>query len=112
MTSASSKFKCVIIQKASWIDPDDDMKGSKVNPRDEVPQAQVVSNVACDCVLAVSDIFGDEAQRVDNQDHVPGCLKGVIEEAFLDKEVFQNVIPIDSFDEAGDLVAGSIQSEL
>ena len=47
---------------ASWIDPDNDVEGSKINPRDEVPQAQVVSNVACDCVLAVSDLFGDEAQ--------------------------------------------------
>ena len=69
-------------------------------------------NVACARVLAVSDLFGDEAQRVDNQDHVAGCLKGVIKEPLLEKEVFQTVIPIDSFDEASDLVAGSLQSEL
>ena len=97
---------------ASWIDPDNDVKGSKVNPRDEVPQAQVVSNVACDCVLAVSDLFGDEAQRVDNQDHAAGCLKGVINEPLFEKEAFQTVITIDSSDQASDLVADPLQSEL
>ena len=91
---------------------DNDVNGSKGNPRDELPQAQVVLDPACDCVLAVCDLIGDEAQRVDNEDNVAGCLKGVIKEPLLEKEVFQSVIPIDSSDEASNLVAGSLQSEL
>ena len=62
-------------------------------------------NPDCDRVLAVCDLIGDEAQRVHNQDHVTRCLKGVIEEPLLEKEVFETVIPIDSSDESSDLVA-------
>ena len=96
---------------ASWIDPDNDVEGSKVNPPDEVPQAQGVLNPVCDRVLAVCDLIGDEAQRVHNQDHVAGCLKGVIKEPLLEKEVSETMIPIDSSDKASNLVAGSLQSE-
>ena len=97
---------------ATWIDPDNDAKGSKVNPRDQVLQAQVVLDVACDRVLVVSDLVGDEAQRVEEQDHPAGCLKGEINEPLFEKEAFQTVIPIDFYDEAINLVAGSLQSEL
>ena len=69
-------------------------------------------NVACDRVLAVSDLVEDEAKRVDKEDHSPGCLKGVLNETLFEKEVLQTVIPIDSHDEASNLVAGSLQSEL
>ena len=97
---------------ASWIDPDNDVKGSKVNPRDEFLQAQVVLNLECDRVLAGWDLIGDEAQRVDRNDHVAGYLKGVIHEPLFEKEVLQTVNSIDSYDEGSDLVADSLQSEL
>ena len=69
-------------------------------------------NVACDCVLAVSDLVGDEAQRVDEKDHVAGCLKGLIHEPLIEKEILLVVNPIDSYHEGSDLVADSVQSEL
>ena len=36
----------------------------------------------------------------------------MIKEPLLEKEVFQTVVPIDSYDEASNLVAGSLQIEL
>ena len=46
------------------------------------------------------------------QNEKPFATSGIAQEPLLEKEVFETVIPIDSFDEAGDLVAGSVQSEL
>ena len=69
---SSIQFQVFDNPGSTWIDPDKDVKGSKVNLWNEVPQVQVVLNVACDCVLAVSDLVGDEAQRVDRNDHVAG----------------------------------------
>ena len=39
-------------------------------------------------------------------------MKGVLNETLFEKEVFQTVIHFESYDEASDLVAGSLQSEL
>ena len=109
---SSIQFQVFDNPGSTWIDPDKDVKGSKVNLWNEVPQVQVVLNVACDCVLAVSDLVGDEAQRVDKKDHVAGCLKGLIHEPLIEKEVLLTVSPIGSYDEGSDLVADSLQSEL
>ena len=94
-------------------DPDNNVKGLKLNPTYSASSSRIV--FPCDCGLVKnipSHRVGDKDQGVAEKDQVAECLKEVIHEPLFEKATFLTANPIASCDKESDPVVDSLQVEL